>query len=146
MKVIFLDIDGVLNDHTVQYQCGKNKFCGIYPAKVKLLNTILRKTGAGVVLSSAWRYMILNGAMTPTGFQYLLNIHGFDGQLVGNTCADEEIKDRSDQIKEWVKLNKPARWLAIDDLPLKLVPNFIQTVSSVGLEEKHIKQAIDILK
>ena len=47
MKVIFLDIDGVLNidsDRTISVE------------KIKLLSTIIKQTGAEVVLSSSWRY------------------------------------------------------------------------------------------
>ena len=50
-KVIFLDIDGVLNDD------GYNRSKGIYvdPEMVKNLAYIIRNTGADVILSSSWR-------------------------------------------------------------------------------------------
>lgn len=50
-KVIFLDIDGVLNDD------GYNRRKGIYvdPEMVKNLAYIIRNTGADVILSSSWR-------------------------------------------------------------------------------------------
>lgn len=53
MKVIFLDIDGVLNcQQTIERH---NGFIGIDPVKVKILNNIIQKTGAEIVLSSSWR-------------------------------------------------------------------------------------------
>ena len=50
-KIIFLDIDGVLNDD------GYNRSKGIYvdPKMVKNLAYIVRNTGADVILSSSWR-------------------------------------------------------------------------------------------
>lgn len=55
-KIIFLDIDGVLNsadhlDHTKH--C--NGYSDISPKKVKLLKKIVDRTGAEIVLSSTWR-------------------------------------------------------------------------------------------
>lgn len=47
MKIIFLDIDGVLN-----YENSKSK---VEEEKVKLLKEIVDKTGAEIVLSSDWR-------------------------------------------------------------------------------------------
>lgn len=48
MKVIFLDVDGVLNNN--DYSMGK-----IQENKVKLLKQIVDSTGASLVLSSDWR-------------------------------------------------------------------------------------------
>ena len=47
MKVIFLDIDGVLNTNSDRE---------ISNDKLKLLSELVSKTGADVVLSSSWRY------------------------------------------------------------------------------------------
>lgn len=48
MKIIFLDIDGVLN-----YENSKSK---VEEEKVKLLKEIVGRTDAEIVLSSDWRY------------------------------------------------------------------------------------------
>jgi phosphoglycolate phosphatase-like HAD superfamily hydrolase len=75
MKIIFLDIDGVLNDsgwrhhatenlkplvkredftHPDDYQIAYKK-CEISPANVALLNWLYQKTGASLVITSSWR-------------------------------------------------------------------------------------------
>lgn len=72
MKVLFLDVDGVLNGH----QQHKNGYCGIDPVKVELLDDIVRGTGCRIVLASAWRYMVLGGDMTLKGFGHLLATYG----------------------------------------------------------------------
>ena len=53
MKVIFLDIDGVLN-----YSGCKEKIGGIFfvnDERIKILKEIIDKTNAKIVLSSTWR-------------------------------------------------------------------------------------------
>lgn len=54
MKIIFLDIDGVLNtSETLKHS--HNGIIGIDPYRVLLLDRIVEATGAEVVLSSSWR-------------------------------------------------------------------------------------------
>ena len=55
-KIIFLDIDGVLNsmDYFEQTKDCKG-YTEINPEKVKLLKEIVDRTGAEIVLSSTWR-------------------------------------------------------------------------------------------
>lgn len=87
LPVIYLDIDGVLNGHNFNHLAESNI---IETYRVKHLNWILLQTDARIVLSSAWRYMIHDGAMTLTGFEYLLRTHGLiAGRLIGATCLDE---------------------------------------------------------
>jgi hypothetical protein len=86
--IIFLDIDGVLNGHHFMREA---QSCNICRPCVLQLNRIIRTTGAKVVLSSAWRYMIHGGAMTLSGFAYMLRTHGFSGinNIIGLTESDE---------------------------------------------------------
>lgn len=53
-KIIFLDIDGVLNTQETLRK-SHNGIIGIDPYKVLLLDRIVQATGAEVVLSSSWR-------------------------------------------------------------------------------------------
>jgi hypothetical protein len=70
-KIIFLDIDGVLNGYNFWtligwkivslLNVGKNWYrkvtnpCGVHEEKVKRLAKIIKETGAKVVMSSSWR-------------------------------------------------------------------------------------------
>lgn len=60
MKVIFLDIDGVLNSDEYFDKIENKNIQGIQSEidveKIKLLKKAIDKTGAKVVLSSSWRY------------------------------------------------------------------------------------------
>lgn len=53
MKIIFLDVDGVLNCRGTKARC--EGFTGIDKKKVALLKQIIDSTDAKVVLSSTWR-------------------------------------------------------------------------------------------
>lgn len=53
MKVIFLDIDGVLNCDTSKSYCGM--YVGVDADKIRRLARIVEETGAKIVLSSDWR-------------------------------------------------------------------------------------------
>lgn len=84
MKVIFLDIDGVLNDHTQM----ENHYCGTKYECVQQFNRILDAVPeAKIVISSAWRYMILRGDVTLKGFEMLLLTHGVKchERVIGHT-------------------------------------------------------------
>jgi hypothetical protein len=146
-KIIFLDIDGVLNDHAFDGDAGSST---ILPGCVQRLNEILRKTEACIVLTSAWRYMILQKAMTVVGFDHLLRTHGvIKERLIGNTCADEVIKERHDQIRNWLAIHEGeiGEWIAIDDLKLELDEDgwrFLH-IDGFGITDEHVEIAIALL-
>ena len=54
-KVLFLDVDGVLNCATTTERYGEGEIVGIEPVKAALVNRIQRETGCEIVLSSTWR-------------------------------------------------------------------------------------------
>ena len=98
--ILFLDIDGVLNGHGYNPE---SLSCSIDTRCVACLNHILKQTDAMIVISSAWRYMILGGAMTLTGFDYMLRTHGvIASRVAGHTLSDEELPKRGCQIDEWL--------------------------------------------
>jgi hypothetical protein len=56
-KIIFLDIDGVVNCSTTTFRRRKsNSLIGIDPYMALLVGRILINTGAEIVLSSSWRH------------------------------------------------------------------------------------------
>ena len=54
MKIIFLDIDGVLNCKYTKEEIFFFPF--VSPKKIELLKQLIERTGAKVVLSSTWRH------------------------------------------------------------------------------------------
>lgn len=147
-RAIFLDIDGVLNDHEET----ESGYCGIKPACVSELNRILRAASdAHLVISSAWRYLILNGEMTLTGFMWLLLHNGIDCQnrVHGYTRkdvlgCDQGEQERAQQIREYIDAHGIELFVVLDDLDLP-IENFIRTNGSVGLTSADAGKAIQIL-
>ena len=56
MKVIFLDVDGVLNSQQLFEKCEDDQLISVDEDNIKNLKTIVDATGAMIVLSSSWRY------------------------------------------------------------------------------------------
>lgn len=55
MKILFLDVDGVLNYAGCPYFMKGTKMLGVDPKLVAIVRRIVRDTGCKVVLSSSWR-------------------------------------------------------------------------------------------
>ena len=157
MKVIFLDIDGVLNGHDWDEAAQSNR---IRHKCVERLSRIMAATDAKIVLSSAWRYMIHCGAMTTRGFEYMLRTHGANGivnRIVGVTIRDEETpgylgpdhahgcwEPRAAQIRAWLGEHPDVEsFVVIDD---ECVPGFgtrfIQTNGKTGLTDADVELVI----
>jgi len=139
-KILFIDIDGVLNDHSRH----DNGYCGFKPECVKELNYILDSDPEiQLVISSSWRYMIHPDAMTLLGFEYVLIIAGVNcrNRVVGYTVRDEVTKMRDDQIKEWATRNGLSHFVVLDDLPLEM-KELVRTNGEVGLTRKDAEEVL----
>jgi hypothetical protein len=143
MKVIFLDIDGVLNGHEIDQDTGH---CWIHAALALRLNRIIKATGAKLVISSAWRYMVHCEAMTMRGFEYMLRTHKISGDVIGVTVRDEETPSRGDQIKRWLAEHpEVTSYVILDDEPDGMTigdVRFVKTDGSRGLSEADMEDAI----
>ena len=108
MKILFLDLDGVMCT-TSCYGVGKNNKWDTYmfdPKAVKLLNSILEETGAEIVLSSDWRHNYTLQEMrdifthnkvikSPIGYTPLMKTYTGENLAGG----------RADEIIAWVNLH-----------------------------------------
>jgi hypothetical protein len=134
MKVIFLDIDGVLNCKTTP-----NAHKVPYVIDNELLmrfRRLLERTGASVVLSSTWRY-------DPAGI--------FSAKHYGvpfiDVTPDMPGEPRCKEILEWLRTNPEVkRYAVIDDEDDELdeLPLF-QPSSRTGLTEKIVEGVTDYL-
>ena len=119
MKIIFLDIDGVLN-HQIWFKKlhESNKKPNtkeqhidnmIDPNSVSLLNKIIADTNAKIVISSSWRKY-----NTVEELQKILNSKGFKGKIIGLTpvlyfTGEKNYHysvPRGNEIKAWLEMNK----------------------------------------
>ena len=104
MKLLLLDIDGVLNSHNQH----PNGYCGIDHDKAARLHWIVQRSGCGILIVSAWRYLVLNRSMRLPGFCNLLLTHGVSKQvtevIVGVLPEDlscNDLHDRGKNCRGW---------------------------------------------
>lgn len=164
-RVIFLDIDGVLN--SMEWY-GKYYFRHRYrgdritksfdPAAVKRLNYIVAKTGAVVVVSSTWRM-----GKSVDDLRRILHSVGGDFLVTGKTARyvhEEVVIPRGVEIKEYYgeAFNYPSffskhpsklkGYLILDDdgdMLYEQRNNFLKLDNRYGLTDTDVPKAIDIL-
>ena len=147
MKILFLDIDGVLLPGAWLMQYRDPRY--IQPAKVELLNQICAATDCQVVVSSTWRMdSNCRDLLIEAGFNGKFHEHwstpSFD---LANESGLYVAKTRDYEIQHWVDEHQPTKYVAIDDMPVALKDQslLIATDFHIGLTLMHVKQAILIL-
>lgn len=139
MKVIFLDIDGVLNVF-VGYKAP------ILPGPVGQLNRVLLATDADLVISSTWRHLVHNGHMDLFGFEFLLRSHGLTAANVIGVTEDSS-EGRGWQIRAWLIGKAVEKYVILDDMidgQMAKMP-FVCTNGSFGLTEADADKLIEVL-
>lgn len=111
-KILFLDIDGVLNSRNYMNSVGRGD--AIDPRCVLHLNEAIRRTGCKVVVSSAWRNL-----HTWAELLSILEDHGVNTEVFIDKTPDRfrEFKNRDDEISEWLDNHgqEGDQWCIIDD-------------------------------
>ena len=139
MRIVFLDIDGVLNNHKLLHKYGPDY---IEPDLVDILKTIIFSTKSKIVLSSSWR------------------LYGFSRRLVELALADKKMSfidctkeiynvPRSEEIKDYLSVNKVTQFAILDDDPnagIGLEYNFFQTDPEIGLTSKIAEDVINYFR
>ena len=133
-NILFLDIDGVLNNtisHSQKPICGfhssiyankdfyKSEF-NFNQSSIDALNYIIYKTNCDIVISSNWRF----GSVTVNDFKRLFDLFGINAtgiDMIDATIEENSIFKRSFNIAKYLsdyqKLSDigKLRWVAIDD-------------------------------
>jgi len=138
-KVIFLDVDGVLNTtHNFAKQ--------ILPEKIEYIIDILDKTDASIVLSTTWRD-------PPPRRRFLLQYLEKHGilltKIIGQT-SDLGFFRRSEEIEQWITdHNTITRFIVLDDFDYEwtpfILPRVIKTDDTIGVTEENTKMVINLL-
>ncbi len=137
MKIIFLDMDGVLNSAYLK----SNKY--IEKDKFELLQIIVRETGAKVVLSTSWREF-------PDWRAFLTDFFGAVGiEVVGSTPVDPE-GIRPNEIMSWLEACPDVEsYVVLDDNDMteSFNDNMVCTCGPgrIGLDADAADRAIMIL-
>jgi len=137
MKVIFLDVDGVLNSSQDGFtiKLGTNKH-------LELLKQIVDKTDAKIVLSSSWR---INNK-TKSFIENKLNDYGMS---IISSIPDLG-SSRGEEIKSWLRetIDFIDSFVILDDdsdMDEYTRARLVQTNRDMGLQETDVIKAINIL-
>ena len=163
MKVIFLDIDGVLNTQDWHSRktndTPRDEFGWVFdPVAVENLAHIIKETGASIVISSSWKFL---GLAKLREMWKIRNLPGIVLDITPNTISDELLLNanldemklgvcRGNEIKEWLSKHKGevSNYVIIDDFD-DLLPeqddHVVLTDTLIGITEFDAEKAIAIL-
>lgn len=149
MKVIFLDVDGVLNSESFANKMFDEEGVRIFyddildKRAIACLKQIVVKTDAVIVLSSSWRKIPSSREhLVRQLAEYGLSIHS-DTPYTG--------EERGDDISAWFRMHSDiaveSYVILDDDSDMNIhLPHLVHTsFYDCGLETKHIQYAVDIL-
>ena len=164
-KVLFLDIDGVLNTERQHDRCVNEGIAPVDnfgyafdPIAVINLKKIIDDTGAGIVISSSWKFWGLST------MQKLWASRSLPGKIIDvtpNTVSDEMLLEidlsymelpagKGSEIKEWLdtKGSEVTHYAILDDVPDMLSEqesHFVQIDPRIGITEADADRVITIL-
>ena len=152
MKVIFLDVDGVLNDALTE-DLSPGGFIGIEDAKVRNLAAIVERTGAKIVLTSTWKdeWHLDSSKNAPDG-NYLNECLAKRGLSIMDKTNDFTW-NRGAGISDWLQAHPDVQsWIVLDDTIYddfechNIMPHLVRTYfGHCGLTEAHVNQAVHML-
>lgn len=152
MKIIFLDIDGVLN--SMQYIIRLN---GLFdrpenqmdPEAVVRLNRLTDATGAKLVISSTWRIPFLNEGNLDA-LSRMIRSYKITAEVVGMTPR-KFTSNRAQEISIWLHDTdlEVEQYVIIDDSVSDLdglEDRLVATKFNDGIQDEHVEKAIALLK
>jgi hypothetical protein len=148
MKIIFLDVDGVLNSHrSARDHAGKpGAYKMLDRRAIAAMNRLVDETGAHVVLSSTWRL----GTSLPA-FNEHIATQGATFRVEDKT-PDYRGKSRGLEIAAWLEWHRRdsrcEAFVILDDDPDmdELAFAHVKTDCAVGLTEQDVERARDLLE
>lgn len=146
IKVIFLDVDGVLNSDRT-HRLTSEGFIFVGASHLRNLRRIVDETGAKVVLSSDWRYDRDDPKSNRSFLELRDELLKYGISLYDFT---PELPDahRGHEIDQWLREHSNVTGFVILDDRLDIEPNehnWVRTVMRRGLGPKETEEAIRIL-
>lgn len=159
MKVIFLDIDGVLNSEDLARKriadfrgwndTTNTKFYDFIDENaVKLISDLCEQYNIKLVISSSWRLSTLEKTIDDFSSDYMLLLHPLVPFIIGITPRVES-QIRGEEIAIYLQQNSNITdYCIIDDSDMlkEQTSNFVQTSFWHGLTNEHIPKIKSILK
>lgn len=162
-RVLFLDVDGVLNHaawlkangrqngnlSTEEWRLARHR-AHLDPDCVARLESVIKRTGCALVLSSSWRYDV-----TPEEMTARLRERGapsanvIDSTLLGSQMPSGLYAgtQRGNEVDEWLTRNGADSFAIVDD-DAELEPHMarlVQTSWEIGLQDEHVERLVALL-
>jgi HAD domain in Swiss Army Knife RNA repair proteins len=142
LKVLFLDIDGVLNTYR------SPGYLPINDKRLRMLRRIVKETGCIIVLSSTWRKL-------PETLKRAHRKLGYKGLKIHSTTTKEQIvfgrtQHRGHEIQHWLDKHPDSveTYAIVDDdsdMLLEQMDYYVKTDGDEGLTEEKADVIIAIL-
>lgn len=145
MKVIFLDVDGVLNnDFTTTRTKQGAEFVDDY--LIERLKRLIDATGATVIMSSSWRYGRTCKAHHDDFVELLEKLESH-GVHVEDYTPTMNTAHKSVEIKQYLQDHPEIeKFVVLDDDEIELYPEqHVETLNRYGLTDENVDDAIKIL-
>lgn len=139
MKVVFLDVDGVLNSYA------RGSACNISKGPLRRLRDLVMITDAQIVVSSSWKdqYFLRQKLARYLGYKKL-KVHSWTKDIPGGT--------RGDEIRYWIKHNCDITdFVILDDMDVSefegegLEKYLVQCDSNEAFTEDKFFEALGVL-
>lgn len=168
MKLVFLDIDGVLNSGPYLRSLDPGEGVSLYrsigeaadidPDAVVRLNRLVESVGAYVVISSSWRHgrtvAELARILRSRGFAFPSRVLGRTPDFVpnNNPLSKDHCGERGNEIQAWLD-GAPMYGIEVESFVIlddnsdmaHLADRLVLTTFDAGLEDKHVEYAIALL-
>lgn len=150
MKIIFLDIDGVLNsiDSEDHFHC----FIGLDYSGIKLLREIVDTTGAEIVLVSTWKLSWDKDKSRLDSLGAYLDERLAEEGLTVLDKTGGSMNERGHGIIDWLSEHPAESWIVLDDEIFEdyeecgILSHLVKTsFYDGGLKDKHVEMAINLL-
>lgn len=157
MKVIFLDVDGVLNSsysHSIATNEKGWMWDEVSDFHLEKLKRIVDETDAKIVLSSSWReyHPILTGEPKITDDLLKVLVKKFEkvGLSIYDVTPELRLQIRGNEIKQWLDSHSEIdKYVIIDDdyeFRYEQEPFVVRTTMTNGLTDELTDLAISLLK
>ena len=151
MKILFLDIDGVLNSHK-WYEHNKDEIAlqsglmwrhveELDPAACRLVNELCMSESLSIVISSTWRRLHTIGEI-----QMMFAKRGLHAPVISAT-GQLRSGFRGKEIEEWLAMHSGVDKYVILDDDSDFIPGqpLVQTSWSTGVQQVHIDIARELV-
>ena len=152
MKIIFLDIDGVVNSLSTKERAPSHVI-GVEQSKIALVKQIVDATGAELVLSSTWRedWFYEHERAHYDDWCYLRDEFAKQGLHFIDYTPLRKDRHRGTEIKEWLEAteHKVTSYVVIDDCMYDIQElhegHTVKTFFDDGLMLHDVEEAIKVL-